>query len=575
MRTMKARARGSGRSRAAGARARCRSTPSSSTINRRIRLLLLVFLACFAALTVRATALAVTPGRLLSLARQEQQRSIVLPATRGAILDRSGAPLANDEPQQTVFATPSMLSDPRAAAARLAALLHVSHGPLLLAVSDKHSGFAYVAREIDPILAAKALSLHLPGVGSYRENHRVYPGGTLATQILGFAGIDDQGLAGIEYAENAQLSGKPGQEAVVIDPAGQVLRTVSTSASRPGQSVRLTIDQNIQYQTEQILARTVARYHALGATAIVENPTTGEIYAMANAPLVTASAFASQPARTRNRAITDIYEPGSTFKLVTIAACLEAGLVTPTTSFMLPQSIRVADRVIHDAEMHPTENFTVTQILAKSSNVGAVTLAEKFLGKERLLRWIKKFGFGLPTGIDFPGEVPGLLPAQWSGSTIGNVPIGQGIAVTPMQMLAAYAAIANGGVWVQPHLVAQIGTLPVISGAKRRLLSSRVDQELTAMLSHVVADGTGTAAQIPGYQVAGKTGTAQKALPNGRGYSTTAFDASFVGFAPANHPQLCVLVMVDQPNVIWGGSVAAPAFRDIASFALQDLAIAP
>lgn len=551
------------------------STPSPLTTNRRIRLLWVVLLASFLAVTVRATALAVAPGRLLTLAHQEQQRDLVLPATRGEILDRNGAPLAYDEQQQTVFATPYMLSDPSAAAAKLAAVLHVPYGPLALALANRQSGFAYVAREIDPSLAAKAVALNLPGVGSYAEDKRVYPDGTLATQILGFAGIDDQGLAGIEYSENSQLSGKPGRETVVADPAGQVLRTISSTAPQPGQNVRLTIDEDIQYETEQILARTVARYHALGATAIVENPATGEIYAMANAPLVTASAFATHPALARNGAVTDIYEPGSTFKVLTIAACLAEGAVTPNTSFMLPQSIRVGGYTIHDAEMRPTERFTVTRILAQSSNVGAVTLAEKFLGKDRLLAWIKKFGFGQPTGIDFPGEASGLLPIQWTGSTIGNVPFGQGIAVTPIQMAAVYSAIANGGVWVQPHLVAQIGTQPVITGAKHRLVSTTVDKELTAMLSNVVADGTGTLAQIPGYQVAGKTGTTQKELPNGRGYSNTAFDASFVGFVPADHPRLCVLVMVDQPDVIWGGSVAAPAFRDIATFALQHLAIAP
>jgi cell division protein FtsI/penicillin-binding protein 2 len=565
--------RGSGsRSRPGKAKA---GRPNAKRIDGRIRFLWIFGLLCFAVLGVRATALAVAPGKLVSLAHQEQQSDIALPATRGEILDRNGAPLAEDEQQQTVFATPYMLSDPGTAAAKLATLLHVPYDPLLRALSDKQSGFAYVARQIAPGLAAKAVRLGLPGVASYPEDKRIYPNKTLATQILGLVGSDGQGLAGIEYAENSKLSGKPGQETVITDPAGQVLHTVSSSPAQPGQNVDLTIDESIQLETEQILASTVAEYHALGATAIVENPSTGEIYAMANAPLVTTSAFANRPALTRNRAITDVYEPGSTFKVVTIAACLADGAVTPTTSFVLPPSIRVGGYVVHDSEVRPTERFTVTQILAKSSNVGVVTLAERYLGKDRLLHWTKRFGFGRPTGIDFPGEAAGLLPTQWSASTIGNVPFGQGIAVTPIQMAAVYSAIANGGVWVQPHLIAQIGTQPAVSSAKRRLVSPRVDKELTAMLSNVVADGTGTEAQIPGYVVAGKTGTAQKVLADGRGYSNTAFDASFVGFVPASHPQLCVLVMVDQPDVIYGGSVAAPAFRDIASYALQRLEIAP
>ena len=569
----KSRRRSGSRSRPGKAKA---GRTNAKRIDGRIRVLGVLALLSFAALGVRATALAVAPGKLVSLAHQEQQSAIALPATRGEILDRNGSPLAQDEQQQTVFATPYMLSDPVTAAAKLATLLHVPHDPLLRALSDKQSGFAYVARQIAPSLAAKAVGLGLPGVASYPEDKRVYPGKTLATQILGLVGSDGQGLAGIEYAENSKLSGKPGQETVVSDPAGQVLHTVSSSPAQPGQNVHLTIDEAIQLETEQVLASTVARYHALGATAIVENPSTGEIYAMANAPLVTTGAFANRPALTRNRAITDVYEPGSTFKVLTIAACLADGAVTPSTSFVLPPSIRVGGYVVHDAEVRPTERMTVTQILAKSSNVGVVTLAERYLGRARLLHWIHDFGFGQPTGIDFPGEASGLLPTQWSASTIGNVPFGQGIAVTPIQMAAVYSAIANGGVWVRPHLIAQTETQPAASGAKRRrLVSPEVDKELTAMLSNVVADGTGTEAQIPGYTVAGKTGTAQKVLANGRGYSNTAFDASFVGFVPASHPQLCVLVMVDQPDVIFGGSVAAPAFRDIASFALQHLEIAP
>jgi cell division protein FtsI/penicillin-binding protein 2 len=529
----------------------------------------------FGLLTLRAAALAVDSGKLATLAREQQQSTISLPATRGEILDRTGIPLAYDEQQQTVFATPYMLSDPESAANRLADLLHVPRAPLRRALSDKASGFAYVARQIDPKLAAKALALGIPGVGSYPEDVRVYPERTLATQVLGLVGSDGQGLAGIEYSQNGALSGTPGQETVIADPAGQVLRTLHSTPALPGEDVRLTIDEAIQYQTEQVLAATVARYHALGGTAIVEDPTTGEIYAMANAPLVTASAFATEPALARDRAVTDVYEPGSTFKVLTVAACLADGAVTPDSSFLLPPAIRVGGYTIHDAEARPTERMTVSEILARSSNVGVVTLAERYLGKARLLRWIADFGFGQPTGIDFPGEAAGLLPAEWTASTIGNVPFGQGIAVTPIQMASVYSAIADGGVWIRPRLIAAIGDHPVAAGPRRRIVSASVDKELVTMLSDVVADGTGTEAQIPGYAVAGKTGTAQKVLADGRGYSNNAFDASFVGFVPARHPQLCVLVMIDQPDVIFGGSVAAPAFREIASFALQDLEIAP
>jgi len=544
-------------------------------LDRRIRILGLTVVVVFGLLTLRAAALAVDSGKLAALAREQQQSTISLPAVRGEILDRNGVPLAYDVQRQTVFATPYLLSDPASAAARLAACVHVPRAPLRRALSDKASGFAYVARRIAPELAAKALALDIPGVGSYPEDERIYPERTLATQVLGLVGSDGQGLAGIEYSENGALSGRPGSETVIADPSGQVLRTLHSTLALPGEDVRLTIDEAIQYETEHILASTVSRYHALGGTAIVEDPSTGEIYAMANAPLVTTAAFATAPVLASNRAVADVYEPGSTFKVLTVAACLADGAVTPDSSFLLPPSIRVGGYTIHDAEARPTERMTVTQILARSSNVGVVTLAQRYLGKARLLRWIHDFGFGQPTGIDFPGEAAGLLPEQWTGSTIGNVPFGQGIAVTPTQMASVYSAIADGGVWIQPRLIAAIGDRPVAAGRTRRIVSDKVDKELVAMLSDVVADGTGAEAQIPGYTVAGKTGTAQKVLADGQGYSNSAFDASFVGFVPARHPQLCVLVMIDQPDVIWGGSVAAPAFREIASFALQHLEIAP
>ncbi len=262
--------------------------------------------------------------------------------------------------------------------------------------------------------------------------------------------------------------------------------------------------------------------------------------------------------------------------MVTVAGALSDGLVEPSTSFVLPPTLRVGDRVIHDAEQRGTERLTVRQILAKSSNVGAVTVG-KLLGKQRLLDWIYRFGFGKLTGIDFPGEVPGfVLPGdRWWSSTIGNVPMGQGISVTPIQMVAAYGAIANDGVMIKPYLTAQVGTRVAARQKGRRIVTPKVAQQLRSMLSDVVADGTGTEAQIPGYVVAGKTGTAQKALPNGGGYSKVNYVASFIGMVPARDPQLVVAVVVDEPHPYWGGTVAAPAFRQIASYALQRLEIAP
>jgi cell division protein FtsI (penicillin-binding protein 3)/stage V sporulation protein D (sporulation-specific penicillin-binding protein) len=307
------------------------------------------------------------------------------------------------------------------------------------------------------------------------------------------------------------------------------------------------------------------------------DPHDGSILAMAVAPGFDANRFPQTPAeRRRNRAVTDTYEPGSTFKLVTIAAALEEGIVSPETTFRLPPTIRVADRVIREAHPRPTKRWSVREIVEYSSNVGTITIAQR-LGEGNLASWIDRFGFGKPTGIDFPGESAGLvLPLEeWSGSTIGTVPIGHGIAVTPIQMARAYAAIANGGVLVRPHLVDRIAGRPVEMKRGRRVVSRAVARELLAMLRGVVLEGTGTEAAIPGYTVAGKTGTAAKIDPNG-GYSTSRYVASFVGLVPATKPRLVIMVMVDEPSAsIYGGVVAAPAFREIARFAMQYLEVPP
>jgi cell division protein FtsI/penicillin-binding protein 2 len=330
-----------------------------------------------------------------------------------------------------------------------------------------------------------------------------------------------------------------------------------------------------------VLAETVRRWRATAATAVVLDPRTGAILAMASAPTYDANNFpkvvARDRGRTKNRAVTDTWEPGSTFKVVTIAGVLAEGLMSPQTAFTLPYSIRVADRVIHDAHPRATERMTVAEILSHSSNVGTVTVAQK-LNSKRLAEWVDRFGFGHATGVAFPGESPGIvLPEpKWSGSTIGNVPIGQGIAVTGLQMAAAYGAVANGGVWVQPHLVDRVAGKPRTTPKRRRVLAPAVADTLSRLLVGVVDNegGTGGLAAIPGYYVAGKTGTAQKPIPGG--YSTSDYVASFVGYVPATDPRLVILVTVDTPrNAIWGGTVAAPAFQSIAQFALQYLEVPP
>ena len=350
---------------------------------------------------------------------------------------------------------------------------------------------------------------------------------------------------------------------------------MTSRAEQPGKNVTLTIDHQIQANAEQVLARTVKQYNARGAAAIVMDPRTGAILAMANYPTFDANEFStSSPDARRNRAVTDAYEPGSTFKIVTIAGALEDNVVAPTTRFTLAPTIQVADRVIHEAHVRGTEVMSVKQILSESSNVGTITIAQK-MGQGELASWIDRFGFGKRTGLDYPGESSGLvLPLdKWSGSTIGNVPIGQGIAVTPLQMVSSYATIGNGGLRHAPRLIEKIGTKRVRGNRGTRVVSRQTADRMMAMFRDVVLEGTGTEAAIPGYTVAGKTGTAQKA-ENGR--YVRKYVASFVGLVPAKKPRFAILVMVDEPQGnIYGGVVAAPAFRDIARFDLQYLEVPP
>ncbi len=446
--------------------------------------------------------------------------------------------------------------------------------PLL---TDRSRGFVYIARKVDAEKAEKLEKRRFAGVGFYPEELRFYPQGPVASQVLGYAGLDNKGLEGLEREFETVLGGTPGSQTIVKDPFGRALDVVETKAETPGRSIRLTLDDQVQANTEDVLQETVERWGARAATAVVMDPHTGDILAMATAPRFNANRFPTTRAdRRRNRAVTDTYEPGSTFKLVTVAAALEAGIVTPRSSFVLAPTIKVADRTIHESHTRGTERLTVRQIIEQSSNIGTITIAER-LGAGQLASWIDRFGFGKRTGIDFPGESPGFaLPLdQWSGSTIGTVPIGHGIAVTPIQMARAYSAIANGGVLVHPRLVDRVAGRTVPPKPKRRVVSRAVSDQMLGMLKGVVVEGTGTRAAIPGYTVAGKTGTAAKIDSNGR-YSKSRYVASFVGLVPATKPRLVIMVMVDEPRGgFYGGEVAAPAFAEIARFDVQHLEIPP
>jgi len=552
--------------------------PVNRLVNRRIRLFLAVLGFAFAGLLLRATWLqSVRAESLSSMGRTQHRESVTIPAGRGTIFDRSGLELALGERATTVYANPMQIANPRQAALAVDRTLGVNADKIFPSLADRSHGFVYVARQADPARAAALQRLKLPGFGFYPEERRNYPQGSVAAQILGFVGTDGSGLSGLEFQFNRVLAGRPGKETVVKDPSGQVIDVQGERPEVPGRDVYLTLDHSIQANAEEVLRETVRKWSAKSASAIVLDPRTGAILAMAVQPGYDANRFTSAPVDLqRNRTVTDTYEPGSTYKLITVAGALSERIVKPTTRFTLPYSLHVADRVIHDAEERGTVNYSVAQILAHSSNIGAIKLAQ-LLGRTRLSSWITKFGFGRMTGIDFPGESPGIVlpPDKWSGSTIGNVPIGQGIAVTPVQMAAAYAAIANRGVWSRPHLVDHVagGARPSLN--RRRLVSPQIANQLMMMLKDVVAEGTGQYAAMPGYQVAGKTGTAQKPDSHG-GYATGRYVASFVGIVPASRPRFVILVAVDEPHgAIWGGTVAAPAFQQIARFDLQYLEVPP
>ena len=547
-------------------------------MNSRIRLLLLCILLAFGALLARASWIATVRASALSAMAQSQTKApVVLPAGRGTIYDDMGTPLALGEQATTVYVDPGEVTQPEREAVKAARILGLRPNDVFKDLKTSGTHFVYVARKADATKALRLSKLALPGFHFYAEERRAYPQHSVAAQVLGAVDVDNKGAAGLEFSLDKSLTGIAGSQTLVRDPFGRAISIQNVKPPVHGKAAFLTLDSKIQANAEQVLADTVRKWHAKDATAIVLDPKTGAVLAMAEAPNYDANAFSKAYGRglTTNRAVSDVYEPGSVFKVVTIAGAMSEGDITPQSRFTLPYSIQVADRVIHDAEVRPTETMTVAQILQQSSNVGTVTIARTYLHESGLKKWIAQFGFGHTTGIDFPGESPGLLPSYWSGSTIGNVPIGQGVSVTPIQLASVYGAIANKGVWVQPHLVDHIQGVQPPAPKTRRILSESIDAQLLQMLKGVVSDtGTAEAAAIPGYSVAGKTGTAQK--PGPHGYEPGKYVATFVGMVPASDPRLVVLVTVDEPKLaIFGGVVAAPAFAQIASFDLQYLEVPP
>lgn len=549
-------------------------------IERRIGLLSAIFLLFFVLALGRASKLMVVDhASFKAQATGQQTGDITVPAPRGAILDRNGNELAVSTDAADVSATPYLVKDVPKVSAQLAPLLEQTPEQLAAKLADRKSGFVYLARSVPGSMVAKIEKLEIEGIDTAPTTKRAYPGKTMASQVLGFVGTEGEGLSGLEYRWEKQLHGSDGERRVVKDGQGDVISTVDVAKVQPGGNLRLTLDSQIQLQTEAVMKQVAANYSPKGASAIVMDPRDGSILAMTNYPTLDANdPAAAEPEGMQNRAVGFNFEPGSTFKAVTVAGALSDKKVTPSTVFELPTLLQVADREIRDSEDRGPISLPVSKIIAQSSNVGTVKIAQT-LSDARFDSWVRKFGFGKPTGIDLAGEEQGLVlrHGEYSGVSKANFAIGQGLDVTPIQMAAAYSAIANGGILRPPHVVDSVGSESTKREAGERIISERVASQLKTMLEGVLSPGgTASEAAIPGYKLAGKTGTAEIFDTVAGEYSKSKYVASFIGFAPAKNPQLLVSVVVNQPQgEIYGGRIAAPAFQEILNFALPYLKIPP
>ena len=548
---------------------------------RRLRAALACVLVGFFVLTARVVHVqALAADRYAAVGESQRVRSVDLPADRGAIFDRNGHDLALTVRQSTVTADPGLVTDPLGTAEALAPVLRLDRGELQTRLT-RDVGFVYLARKVDDSVAERVRALRRPGIQVIDEPERFLPAGDLAAPLLGRVGMDNDGLNGLESQFNRRLAGRPGKMIVERDPSGRNIPggVRRFEPSRRGDDLVLTIDRALQYQAERALAAEIVKSRAKGGTAIVMETRTGEVLALAN--LVAGPRSGGPRPADKNTALTDVYEPGSVNKVITITGAIEEGVIRPDEVLAVPSSIKVADHLFKEHDAHPVKRWSVTEIMANSSNVGTIMIGRK-LGKERLDHYLRAYGFGKKTGLGFPGESSGILldTDKWYGTSIGTVPIGQGVAVTAMQMLAAYNTVANGGVYVAPKLVR--GTVdtggrhhPSPPSDRHRVTSARTSQQVTAMLSEVVRVGTGKLAAVDGYTVAGKTGTARKPLAGARGYREGAYVASFAGFVPAERPELSAIVILDEPTPIFGGMVAAPVFGELVRYGLRQFRIPP
>jgi cell division protein FtsI/penicillin-binding protein 2 len=567
----------------ASAHASTKPRPDASL--RRVLLVSVVLLCWMLLISARLVQLQVSEHDNLSdRARKQQQGAIETGPSRGQVLDRQGRELARSVDTESFYADPNEVSDPEQTATAIARVTGVDRIALAAHIKEalaSNRRFVWVARRLDERQAEKLRSLNLDGLYPRKEPKRYYPNDALAAHVLGFVGFDEIGLGGIEQYYNEQIRGEAGKLYLETDARHRAFESYEVQA-RPGQIVSLTIDQNVQYRTEQALAAAVQRTHAKSGSAIVLDPHTGEILALANAPAFNPNdPLSASPQARVNGALQNIYEPGSTFKVVAYSAAIEKGLVKPEDHIDCQMGkIDVFGRIVHDH--HPFGLLTVAEALAKSSNVGAIKLGLR-VGDQSMYDYITHFGFGSRTGVDLPGESGGLLRPldRWQPSSIGSIAMGQEIGVTALQMAVAFGVLANGGMLIKPHLVREIRssegmTLFHAKLEEHRALKSETTAALRRMLEGVTLAGTGRKAELNGYTAAGKTGTAQKIDPRTRTYSRTKYVGSFVGFAPVENPAVVIIVVIDEPvGSYHGGDVAAPVFREIAEQVLPGLEVAP
>jgi cell division protein FtsI (penicillin-binding protein 3) len=515
-------------------------------------------------------------------AARQSERTIVLDPRRGAILDRGGHPLAVSVDAESIYAVPQEVRDPAGTADALARALGLDAGGRreVLAQLQKSRGFVWVRRKVDPVAARAVRDLQLEGIGFLTENRRYYPKRELASQVLGYVGVDNIGMSGIEYAFDSQIRGRAAKVAIQIDARRRAVGHAE-KPSTEGRTVVLTLDESIQHSAERELDRALHETGSAAGVIVVLEPSTGEVLALANRPAFNPNRFAAYPSsRWKNRAVADAYEPGSIFKIFTAAAALQEGVVDPDETIDCGGGfIEIAGTRINDHRVF--DHLTFRDVMARSSDVGVIRVAQR-LGRESFNRYMRAFGFGTATGVELPGESSGLLrpTARWSALSLASLSFGQEIGVTAVQLAAAVGAVANGGYLMKPFVVRAVEDSAgrVVKSYKpvavRRVLEPRTVEVLTDLLKGVVRNGTGVKAVVPGYTVAGKTGTAQKIDATGR-YSMEDHWASFVGFVPASRPALVILVSLDEPRGAFnqGGDVAAPVFAKVAEDALRRLAV--